>query len=172
MNKNLWGDAARYGFFIALAMILFEVVRMYVQNALLGLLSTAVFIVMLYIFVRKRATEQGTNGYSYGQCLGFIAAMMLCTGFLCGAYAALAANLLFVEQTNAAMAQQIAALQQTGVYSPEMLDMVVKYTSNPLMLVFSGILGYLIQGLFFGLIIAAFTKRNPDIFTEDGNNAQ
>ena len=143
-KKNFWNEAAKYGVIMALVAILFDVLGFYVQNTLLSLLSLVIFVLLLGYFTKRRAERFGARGYGYGQCLGFMVSVMLCAGFIEGAFMGVASNWLFAARYEAMIGPSLVQL-------------------------FSGMLASAIKGGFFGLFIAAFTKRDPDVFSEGTN---
>ena len=163
-RNNFWNDAARYGVIMALVAIVFDTVGFYTQHALLSLLSVVLFVLLLTWFMKLRVIRYGTRGYSYGQCLGFMVCVMLCAGFIEGAYMSAAANWLFAAKYDAQMSQQIALLESTGFYTSDQLALMVKMMHSPLTLIFVSMLGSAIKGGFFGLFIAAFTRRERTVF--------
>ena len=112
----------------------------------------------------------GADGYSYGQCLGFMVAVMLCAGFIEGAYMSVASNWLFAAKYDAMMSQQIGVLESTGIYTTDQLVMMTRWLRSPLVLIFSSMIGSAIKGAFFGLFIAAFTRREAQPFRTDDNS--
>ena len=168
-KKNFWNDAAKYGVIMALAAILFDVLGFYVQNTLLSLLSLVIFVLLLGYLTKRRVERFGARGYSYGQCLGFMVCVMLCAGFIEGAFMGVASNWLFAARYEAMIGPSIAMLENTGFYTGDQIEMMMKLMRSPLVQIFSGMLGSAIKGGFFGLFIAAFTKSDPDVFS-DGTN--
>lgn len=170
-KNNFWNDAARYGVIMALLAILFDVLGFYVQHSLLSVLSLVLFVLLLGYFTRRRVAEYGTpeSGYSYGQCLGFIVCVMLCAGFIEGAFMGVAVNWLFAAKYETALAQSVAILENTGFYTADQIEMIMKLMRSPLVQIFSGMFGSVIKGGFFGLFIAAFAKRDPDVFSNGTN---
>lgn len=166
-KTNFWNDAARYGVIMALVAIVFDTVNLYTQHALLSLLSLVVFVFLLTWFMKLRVMRYGSNGYSYGRCLGFMVCVMLCAGFIEGAYMSAAANWLFAAQYDAQMSQQIALLENTGFYTADQLSLMVRMLRSPLMLIFSSMVGSAIKGGFFGLFIAAYTRREAQLFGQN-----
>ena len=156
-KKNFWNDAAKYGVIMALAAILFDVLGFYVQNTLLSLLSLVIFVLLLGYLTKRRVERFGARGYSYGQCLGFMVCVMLCAGFIEGAFMGVASNWLFAARYEAMIGPSIAMLENTGFYTGDQIEMMMKLMRSP------------IKGGFFGLFIAAFTKRDPDVFSEGTN---
>lgn len=166
-NNGFWNDAARGGLVMAALAIIADVTGFYVQYMSLPFLILSV-LVLTYL-MRRRVAREGDRGCSYGACLGFMVAVMLCAGFVEGAFMGVAANWLFSEQYTAMMAPSIAMLDNSGLYSGEQLDLMVRMMRSPLVLIFGGMIGSAIKGAFFGLIIAAFTHRNPDVFADESN---
>ena len=153
-KKNFWNEAAKYGVIMALVAILFDVLGFYVQNTLLSLLSLVIFVLLLGYLTKRRAERFGARGYGYGQCLGFMG---------------VASNWLFAARYEAMIGPSIAMLENTGFYTGDQIEMMMKLMRSPLVQLFSGMLASAIKGGFFGLFIAAFTKRDPDVFSEGTN---
>lgn len=176
-NKNLWNDAAKYGAIMALAAILFNVAAIYVQSGWLTLLSLAVFITLLFLFTRRRAALYGggPRGYSYGQCLKFIFCMMLFAGILEGAYQIAATHWLFAARYEEMLDTSFSTIASMGIYADDQLEMAVgmarKLMYSPIWLIISSVIGSVIKGVFFGLLVAAFVKRDPDVFADGDNDA-
>lgn len=165
-KTNFWNDAAKYGAVMALAAIAVDVLGFYVQSMLLSLLWLVVFVLLLTYFTRRRVAQYGAAGYSYGRCLGFMVCVMLCAGFLEGAFMGVAANWLFEAKYEAMLAPSIQMLESTGFYTGDQLTWIMKMMRSPLWLIVGNMIGSAFKGAFFGLFIAAFTKRDPDLFSE------
>lgn len=168
-KTNFWNDAAKYGAIMALVAIVFDVLGYYVQNMLLSLLSLVVFVLLLTYFMKQRVAQHGADGYGYGKCLGFMVCVMLCAGFIQGAFAGVAANWLFAAKYDAMMSQSMGILENTGFYTADQLELMMKWMRSPLWLILGTMIGSAIKGAFFGLFIAAFTKRDVDVFSQGGN---
>jgi hypothetical protein len=95
--------------------------------------------------------------------------VMLCAGFIEGAFMGVASNWLFAARYEAMIGPSIAMLENTGFYTGDQIEMMMKLMRSPLVQLFSGMLASAIKGGFFGLFIAAFTKRDPDVFSEGTN---
>ncbi len=163
-KTNFWNDAARYGVIMALVAIVFDTLGFYTQHALVSLVSLLLFVLLLTWFMKLRVAQYGTNGYGYGKCLGFMVGVMLCAGFIEGAYMSAAANWLFAAKYDAMMSQQIGLLENTGLYTTDQLDLMARWLRSPLWLIFGSMVGSAIKGGFFGLFIAAYTRREPQPF--------
>lgn len=168
-RTNLWKDAAKYGAVIALVGIVFNVLVMLRPGFLPSLVSLAIFIWLLFFYTKRRANLYGGGaaGYSYGKCLLFIVCMMLVAGAIDGVYQIAAVKWLFAERYEENIGLTVAMLENTGFYTPQQLEMVADLYRSPVALFFLSILGWVIRGGFFGLFVAAFTKREPDIFADD-----
>ncbi|MEG1405675.1 MAG: DUF4199 domain-containing protein [Alistipes sp.] len=174
-KKNLWNEAAKYGAILALVSIAFTVAQMYLQNGVLSFTSLLVYVLLLYYFTKRRVQLYGAgdNGYSYGQCLKFIFCMVLFAGILNGAYQIVASNWLFTEKYDEMLSMSIASMETIGIYNKAQLDLMTSMGQtlyhSPIYLMFAGVLGSVIKGVFFGLFVAAFTSRNPNIFNSNNN---
>jgi len=172
MNKNtFWNDAARTGAVMALVQILFAVAGLYWTSWLLSLLSTAIFVTLLYLFVKERSLRQGAGGYSFGACMKYIFWMMVFAGILYGAWEIVARNALFTENYERMLDESLsivakslpaAQLDQVAALSREVLF-------SPLWIVVQCIFGCVIRGAFFGLFVSAFVRREPDLFSDDND---
>ncbi len=169
-KTNFWNDAARYGVLMALVAIVFDTLGFYTQHALLSLLSLILFVLMLTWFMRLRVSRYGAHGYGYGKCLGFMVGVMLCAGFIEGAYMSVAANWLFAAKYDAMTGQQLGLLESTGFYTSDQLEMMSRWLRSPLWLIFGSMVGSAFKGGFFGLFIAAYTRRDPQPFRQNDND--
>ena len=169
MKNSFWSDAALFGAFLGLEEIVFSLLEVLVPFKGLGFIQFVVFIALLVIFTKRRAALAGSDemGYSYGKCLQYIICMSLFAGVLMGAYSALAANFFFPEKYHEDVAQTMSSLAQVG-YPGDMLrqmqTMLERTVFSPVWVLFSYIFSYAFKGLLCGLIVAAFAKRNPQLF--------
>lgn len=167
---NFWNDAAKYGALLALAIIGLSFLGMYVSGWGMTFASLAVFVLLLYYFTRRRTLRYGggANGYSYGKCMKYIFWMMVFAGILSGAYEIVARNVLFTEQYTEQLELSLNALIRTGLYNGAEQERIValsrKMMLSPVWIVVTTVLGWVIYGGIAGLIVAAFTKRDPNIF--------
>lgn len=171
-KTNFWNDAARYGVIMALVAIVFDTLGFYTQHALVSLVSLLLFLLLLTWFMKIRVSQYGANGYGYGKCLGFMVGVMLCAGFIEGAYMSAAANWLFAAKYDAMMSQQIGLLENTGLYTDDQLTLMARWLRSPLWLIFGSMVGSAIKGAFFGLFIAAYTRREPQPFVQGADSAR
>lgn len=166
---TLRNDAVRYGTFLGIVAIVFAVAGMFWQSGWLSLLSVAVYVTLLYTFTKRHAARyDAAEGCSYGRCLKFILFMAL---ILAGAYQIVAVNWLFEARYEEIMAQTLAAVEATGIYTRDRMqlvgEMATRMTHSPIWVIASGIFGSLIKGLFFGLFVSAFASRKPEVFSRN-----
>ena len=131
----------------------FDVLGFYVQNTLLSLLSLVIFVLLLGYLTRRRVERFGARGYSYGQCLGFMVCVMLCAGFIEGAFMGVASNWLFAARYEAMIGPSIAMLENTGFYTGDQIEMMMKLMRSPLVQIFSGIARFGDQGRLFSVCL-------------------
>jgi len=174
-KETFWNEVSRNGavlgavevFFLLLSVLLF---RSPVSGTSLTLLHLAVFITLLTLFTKRRAAACGKEGFSYGEGLKYIFYISLFAGILCGAYEIVARNWLFSETYREIVKGTLTGVAQSGRFSGSQLaamkGSIETMFYSPFWIVFTDVLGMVIRGVFFGLFIAAFTRREPDIFEE------
>ncbi len=169
-NTKFWNDAAIYGAYLGIAEILFGALNTWKNSAIISLLGLVVFVVMLHFFTRRRVMlyGNGDEGYGYGKCLKFIVAMSIFAGVLVGAYSIVASHFLFEERYHEIINTTIGTFAKSGLYTDAMLEQVKalyeKLFFSPIYVVVVNIISYIIKGTFFGLFVAAFTRREANIF--------
>lgn len=171
-KQTFWSDASRYGAILGGVEIVFLLVGALLRgNGLLSLLELVVFIYLLYRFTNRRAALYGASeGYSYGNGLRFILWTSIFAGILCGAYEIVARNWLFPAYYHEQLQQSLVALSQLRLSNAQLSEvqaMSEAVSFSPIWIVLGDTLGMLLRGLFFGLFVAAFTRREPDIFNEE-----
>lgn len=171
-KQTFWSDASRYGAILGGVEIVFLLVGALLRgNGLLSLLELVVFIYLLYRFTNRRAALYGASeGYSYGNGLRFILWTSIFAGILCGAYEIVARNWIFPAYYHEQLQQSLVVLSQLKLSNAQLSEvqtMSEKVSFSPIWIVLGDTLGMLLRGLFFGLFVAAFTRREPDIFNEE-----
>lgn len=171
-KQTFWSDASRYGAIVGLVEILFMLIGALLHgNGLLSLLQIVAFVTLLYIFTKRRAMLYGGDeGYTYGNGLRFILWMSVFAGILCGAYEIIARNWLFPAYYREQLEQSLIVLSQlkmTNAQLTEAKTMSETILFSPIWIVLGDVLGMALRGLFFGLFVAAFTRREPDVFSKE-----
>lgn len=177
LKKSYWSDAAKAGaimgvllFAVSLADAMFELGG---AKGMISLLSFAVLAIFIYKFGKDRSLKQGPKGFTYGQSMGYILAMMLFTGIITGFGNFLLQNYIAPEYYQGLFEE---ALSRNPFFDPdsptmgEVLDMSRKMMKSPVFLVFSGIIGMVIYGGIIGLLASAFIRKRPDVFAGDNND--
>ena len=170
-KSKFYEDAARGGVWLGVAEVLFSAVTMVRPSSLLSLANVAVFVTLLTIFTKRRAARYSAEeGCTYGQCLKFIICMSAFAGVLRGAYSLAASNFFWPEKYHELIDQTVALVAQTGLYADAMLVRVKELYEmmyfSPLWVVLINVLSMVIEGLFFGLFVAGFARREPNPFGE------
>ncbi len=172
LKKTHWKEAAREG-----AVIGGVISAIYALSYLLHLANrnswiegTLIFMTMVtFVLIsgHKRAAKYGSAGFTYGQSLGYIASMMLFTGFIAGLcnyiLRAWVDPPYYMEQIERSMAAFESA-------APEQYDMALKMAGamqkNPVVMVLGGMINMLIYGTFVGLFLSVFIKKDGDPFAD------
>ena len=170
-NTRFYEDAARGGVWLGIAESAFTALGMWRPSALVSLAGVAVTVTLMLLFTKRRAAVYGGDeGYSYGQCLKFILCMSLFAGVLRGAYSIGAAHFICPGKYHEIVDRVVVTLSQTGLYDKPMLERIrelyEKMFFSPLWVVLTNVLSMVMEGLFFGLIVAAFARREPQLSGE------
>ncbi|AYA35779.1 DUF4199 domain-containing protein [Hymenobacter oligotrophus] len=158
----------RYGVMLGIVSIIFTAVIMMAgleQNTAVGLLGAVISIV--FIVLAHKAFKQANGGFmSYGQGLviGVIASVV--SGVLTAVFRYIYLTFIDPEAMSRGMEAARAKLESQGM-SDEQIDQAMamssKMTDGPLGVVVA-IVGSVIIGLLFSLIISAITKRTRPEF--------
>ena len=176
-KQTFWNEASRAGAIIGGievlgALLAPQLAKMGGLSFLLSVVLLTAFIVLNYLFTKRRALLYGgEEGYTYGNGLRFMLTVALFTGVLCGAYEIVARNWIYPAYYRELSDTMLVTVAQTKLYTSaqlaEMKQMYQTMLFSPLWVVLASILGQVIKALFFGLFIAAFTKREPEIFSSN-----
>lgn len=171
MKNKFWNEASQGGAIIGLVSVTLSFVGMYVPqsvNFVLSLVSFVATIYLLFYFTRRRADKFAKEGYSYGQCLGFIVAMGVFIGVVLGAYQIVASNFLFPEKFEDLYNTVIKTYAQMGTFDNNTMDMMKtmmrSYIFSPIPVLITQVLASIFTHGFYGLFVAIGTKREADIF--------
>lgn len=171
MNNSYLFRASIAGAVIGAVSVVFDMMQICCPFTGLGLIGFLVPVVLIWFYARQYAISCGKAGCSYGQVLGFIAVAMIFAGILYGAIKAVAVNTFIEEQYKALLGQSMDMIKQMGIYSKaqikQMNGMMNTMQFNPIFIVFSSIFSMVFSGVLYGLVIAAFTRREADPFAEE-----
>ena len=170
-------EALRGGLILGVALFLWGLIAYFAKLDMNygGLVSFIQFLILagaIYYFARRQQLLRGAKeGFSYGQCLGFILALMLCTGFMYGLGQFFLQGVIdpqyYADLTEAALIESNLDDQMVEMATTMMSSPIMK---NPFVYLFSGIFTMLIYGGLIGLIVSAFVKRPADPFAESQNH--
>ncbi len=175
-QQTFWQEASRYGAIVGGVEILFLLMEALLYNsaasALLSLAHIVVFVTLIYLFTKRRSTLYGAeDGYTYGNGLRFIFYVSIFAGIITGAYEIVARNWFFPGIYREQMQQSMVVLSQMKFYSTaqirEISEMSETVLFSPIWVVAGSVFGMILRGVFFGLFVAAFTRREPNIFSEE-----
>ena len=175
-KATFWSEASRYGAILGGVEILLALFKSLAVNSTWLAMGLSAFglwctITLLYRFTKRRSMLYGADeGYSYGNGLKFILSLSLFSGVVLGAYEIFARNILFVKLYREAINLQLLALKQSPMLTQqlplaEVKEMAEMIMFSPIWVVLSTIFGLMLSYLFYGLFIAAFTRREANIFT-------
>lgn len=175
--KSVWADAPKGGAVIGIIVtaVLFLKVWLTASGAGAGLgwlISMAEFCAVgycIYYFSRERGRMYGWMGYSYGQSMGYIMAMMLFAGFIYGVGYYFLVNYISAGYFSDMFDQMFEQMRGMlgGLMTDESVDMTYRALRNPFYWIFYGVVAMLIYGGILGLFASAFVKRSPDMFNHD-----
>ncbi|MCD8102825.1 MAG: DUF4199 domain-containing protein [Alistipes sp.] len=172
LKKSYWTDAAMAGGIIGIVVLIINIVQINLPTGsmvtLLSLVKFMVFGYLIYYYARRRSVKyDAADGFSFGQSMGYILAMMLFTGFILGLSDFVLGNYVMPEYYEEGFA---TLLDNNPMYDPDtpegesMLALLDAYRRSPVANALGGIFSYLIYGGLLGLVASAFVKRKPDIF--------
>jgi len=164
MKSSFWSDAAKAGGVAgaALAILMLIMNAMQARGASVGTIShwLEFFIIFTSIlwFGRVRAAKYGPAGFTYGQSLGYTAAMMIFAGFLYGIGMFL--SLKNPTQMQALIDSVTTAFTAMNGSAPDQptMDMIWKLYRSPLTYIFAGIVAMELYGVFVSLFLSVFIK--------------
>ncbi len=170
MNNSYLMRASIAGAVIGTMSVVFDMMQICCPFTGLGLIGFIVPVVLIWYYARNYSLSCGSAGCSYGQVLGFIAVSMIFAGVLYGALKAVAVNTFVEEQYKALLGQSMDMIKQMGIYSKaqikQMNGMMNTMQFNPIFIVFTSIFSMVFSGVLYGLVIAAFTRREADPFAD------
>lgn len=169
-RNSFWNEASRCGAIVGLVNVAIELFKMLIPSAgfVFGLAGFVITVYLLWHFTSRRAKSFGNEGFTYGQSLGFIAAMGIFAGIVTGAWQILASNFFFVANYEDVYNTAITAYSQTGVIdNASMASLSKMYRAmlfSPVAVLLTNVVGGVLGYGFYGLFISIGTKREPDMF--------
>lgn len=160
--------ALKWGIIIGIFSVVFSTLIM-----VLGLVANqgvgfvAYIIIGIGVFMAMNAYKKENNGFmSYGQGLGIGALMAAVSGLLSSAY-----SFVYMKFIDPSVMDQIfkkaeADMEKKGL-SPEQIDQAMEMSKvfmSPGAMFVWGVVGSILLGFVFSLIIAAFVKKDKPIF--------
>lgn len=171
-SKVFWSRAANYGLLTGLAVFIVNLCSYVFRLENHAWISEAMLFVVLFggirITGRRNVKLDQRSGYTYGQSVGFVFALMLFSAIAAGVgdfllYAYIAPE-YYAEKIDTAI-ESLAksggvAMSNTLQLSAELSKELIK---NPFYTIFSEIINLGIKGGFLGLVMSAFLKTEPRI---------
>lgn len=171
-KSTLWRSAMIYGLYVGIVLTLFSVI-LYVtgqtQNKVLGYLSIPIYIAAIAVAQINYRNRELNGEMSYGQGVGFVAALMLFSGIITALYT------LIIYKIDPGLIEQLKNLQEQKMAAKGMSDdqidagmqMVSKFMTPGIMAIFS-LFGSVIMGTIVSLVTSIFTQKkgNPDAFDD------
>lgn len=171
-KSTFWRSAMIYGLYVGIALTLFSVI-LYVtgqmQNKTLGYLSIPLYFALIIVAQIHYRNNILNGTMSYGQGVGFGAAVMLFSGIITALYT------IIIYKIDPALLEQVRNTQEQVLMARGMSDDQVETTMQmaekfmtPGFIAFSSLFGSVIIGTIVSLITSIFTKKdgNPDDFDE------
>jgi hypothetical protein len=171
-KSTFWRSAMVYGLYVGIILTLFSVI-LYVTgqtlNKTLGYLSIPIYIAAIAVAQINYRNRDLDGVMSYGQALGFAAALMLFSGIITALYALIIYKIDpgLIEQAKNLQEQKLAANGMSDDQIDAAMQMAGKFMTPGFMAI-SGLLGSVIMGTIIGLVTSIFTQKkgNPDLFDD------
>lgn len=160
--------ALKWGAILGVANILFSTVLMItdqVQNRSLGAVVYLLIIVGLVLAMRDYK-QQNEHYMSYGEGLGLGALTSAVTGFLSSTYSMIYLTFIdpaFMQRTMDKLRDQYEEQGMDDAQVERIMEMSQRFQSPGILFIF-GILGTILMGVIFSLVIAAVLRRNKPVF--------
>lgn len=170
--KNyFWTEAATGGLILGAGMFLLSFLSYRFRLApdysgMMSLIQVAFTAVIMIVFGRRVAAyREDGSGFSYGQSMGFILAMMLFTGIIYGT----GEYVLQVRIDPQYFDQLYNDALRDSKANPEFVEKMInirqemsEFIKNPIIMVISGVISMLFYGGIVGLIASVFIKKKAD----------
>ncbi len=171
IRKFFWTEASKGGLFLGLALFVISLISYYFDlnfnySGTVSIVQVVVISWFIYHFGRNVAVRRGDRlGFTYGQAMGFVLAMMLFTGIIFGVGEFFLQSVIdpeYYRDLYEAVLHNSTADEELIEKALEARALVDPFLKNPLFMVISGVLSMILYGGFVGLIISAFLKRPAD----------
>ncbi|MDL2320155.1 DUF4199 domain-containing protein [Alistipes sp. OttesenSCG-928-B03] len=176
-KRTFWRDAAKSGLAIGLMVVFLDYLSVLFAQpggrlaTVLSILGIAAMAYFMYLFSRRRSELSGDAGYSFGQAMGFIMAMMLFAGFVWGLGYYFLYNFIKPELLAELVDKAVGIVEETRNYG--LLEQTEKMGyalyGNVIFMTFSGIVRMVILGSILGLFVTPFVKRLPEVAAPNDN---
>lgn len=160
--------ALKWGAILGVVNILFSTVLMVtdqVQNRGLGAI-VYVFIIVGLVLAMREYKQQNGNYMSYGEGLGLGALTSAVAGFLSSTYSMIYLTFIdpaFMQRTMDKLRDQYEERGMDDAQVERIMEMSQRFQSPGILFIF-GILGTILMGVIFSLVIAAVLRRNKPVF--------
>jgi len=165
-QSTFWKSAMTYGIYLAVALILYNVVLYVIGESLnrtLGFVTWGIMGAGIYL-CQKSYRDKELGGYiDYSKALGFGVAIMLFAGVLNSLYS------VILMKIDPSLMEQIRIMQEEALMQQGLSDeqieaageMMNKFQS-PLVIVISSLLSFAFIGFIISLLTSIFIKRKED----------
>ncbi len=157
-----------YGLYLGIASIVFGLITYYgglLGNKAFGYLGYLILAVFIFLGLKHYKEKENKGFMRYGQGLGVGVLISLVGGIVSGVF-----TYVFFAFIDPAKHQELMAVvqeqqMQAGVSEAQLEQMegVMSTMMSPLSMALMGIVGSVILGLIFSLIISAILKKDPEI---------
>jgi len=172
-KSTFWKSAMTYGLYLAIVLTLFSVI-LYVSgqilNQKLGYASIAIYVAGI-IFAQISYRNREMNGtISYGQAVGFGAAIMLFSGIITSLYTLILYTFIDPGLLDQMKTMQEEAMLQKGL-NEDQIEAAMAIASkmmSPAWISIMALFGSVFMGTIVSLITSIFVKKQPneDAFDE------
>ncbi len=176
-NKSRTLFILNQGAWMGLALAMFSYLRYrlgMMQSTGAELFSWAIYGAFVY-FTIKLYRDRFLGGFiSYGKALWAGTRVGLWAGIVLGAYLFIFLKFIDPAYMDELIATAQEAYLQSGMSAAqvETIDDAIRMSTNPAVMIISGILGVGFGAFIFSLIISAFMKREGDPFQQIMNNVE
>jgi hypothetical protein len=176
-KKQFWQSASNWGMICGAALFVIGLISWGLKleagkmNWAVELMHFAVICPLILYTGFRNARLSGPQGYSYGRAAGYVFAMMMFAGIVWGVGQFLMVNFIARDYYDAIMSANLEAQLAQLAGSPQydqmlpIFEKISRLSTNPIFLILNCTLTLVFKGGFLGLILAAFVKKNPDMFS-------